>query len=148
MVYKNIILEKKDGIARLTINRPPVNVVNYEAISEINDALEELKKDDASKVLLFRGAGNKAFCAGVEVKDHIGDAMPLMMREFGRIFILLKNLGKPSIAVVNGPDVKAENTVEKPNEVGTKESSLKVTGTSFTYTFEPHSITALVCAVN
>ena len=102
MVYKNIILEKKDGIARLTINRPPVNVVNYEAISEINDALEELKKDDASKVLLFRGAGNKAFCAGVEVKDHIGDAMPLMMREFGRIFILLKNLGKPSIAVVNG----------------------------------------------
>jgi len=44
MVYKNIILEKKDGIARLTINRPPVNVVNYEAISEINAALEDLKK--------------------------------------------------------------------------------------------------------
>lgn len=102
MVYKNIILEKKDGIAKLTINRPPVNVVNYEAISEINAALEELKKDEATKVLLIRGAGNKAFCAGVEVKDHVGDAMSLMMREFGKIFILLKNLGKPSIAVVNG----------------------------------------------
>jgi cyclohexa-1,5-dienecarbonyl-CoA hydratase len=102
MVYKNIILEKKDGITKLTINRPPVNVVNYEAISEINAALEELKKDEATKVLLIRGAGNKAFCAGVEVKDHVGDAMPLMMREFGKIFILLKNLGKPSIAVVNG----------------------------------------------
>jgi len=61
-----------------------------------------LKKDEMTKVLLIRGAGNKAFCAGVEVKDHIGDAMPLMMREFGKIFILLKNLGKPSIAVVNG----------------------------------------------
>jgi enoyl-CoA hydratase/carnithine racemase len=102
MVYKNIILENADGITKLTINRPPVNVVNYEAISEINAALEGLKSDEATKVLLIRGAGNKAFCAGVEVKDHIGDAMPLMMREFGRIFILLKRLGKPSIAVVNG----------------------------------------------
>ena len=102
MVYQNIILEKKDGLAKLTINRPPVNVVNYEAIAEINAALEEVKKDEATKVLLIRGAGVKAFCAGVEVKDHIGDAMPMMMREFGRIFILLKNLGKPSIAVVNG----------------------------------------------
>ena len=102
MEFKNILIEKKDGITRLTINRPPVNVVNYEAIAEINTALEELKTNAATKVLLIRGAGNKAFCAGVEVKDHIGDQMPLMMTEFGRIFPLLKALGKPTIAVVNG----------------------------------------------
>jgi enoyl-CoA hydratase/carnithine racemase len=102
MNYQNILLETKDGITKLTINRPPVNVVNYEAILEINFALRELKNDDATRVLLLRGAGNKAFCAGVEVKDHIGDKMPMMMREFGQIFSLLKNLGKPSIAVVNG----------------------------------------------
>ena len=102
MEYKNIILEKKDGIARLILNRPPVNVINREAIAEINNALEDIKNDEAVKVLLFRGSGNKAFCAGVEVKDHIGDAMPKMMREFGKIFSTLKSLGKPSIAVVNG----------------------------------------------
>ena len=102
MEYKNIILEKKDGIARLTLNRPPVNVINREAIAEINNALEDIKNDDSVKVLLFRGSGNKAFCAGVEVKDHIGEAMPKMMREFGKIFSTLKSLGKPSIAVVNG----------------------------------------------
>ena len=102
MEYKNIILEKKDGIARLTINRPPVNVVNREAIAEINNALEDVKNDDSIKVLLLRGSGNKAFCAGVEVKDHIGEAMPKMMREFGKIFSALRSLGKPSIAVVNG----------------------------------------------
>ena len=102
MEFKNIILEKKDGIAKLMINRPPVNVINYEAILEIVNALEELKTDDATKILLIRGAGNKAFCAGVEVKDHIGEKMPLMMREFGSIFTLLKDLGKPVIAVVNG----------------------------------------------
>ena len=102
MDFKNIILEKNDGIARLTLNRPPVNVVNREAIAEISVALEDIKNDESVKVLLFRGSGNKAFCAGVEVKDHIGDAMPKMMREFGRIASQLRSLGKPSIAVVNG----------------------------------------------
>jgi enoyl-CoA hydratase/carnithine racemase len=102
MEYKNIILEKKDGITLLTLNRPPVNVINYEAILEIVNALEVLKTDEATKVLLIRGAGNKAFCAGVEVKDHVGDNLPKMMTEFGIIFTLLKGLAKPTIAVVNG----------------------------------------------
>ncbi len=102
MEFQNIILEKKEGIAKLTINRPPVNVIDFATLLEINTALEELKKDEETKVLLIRGSGNKAFCAGVEVKDHLGDKMPRMMREFGRLFSLLRSLGKPSIAVVNG----------------------------------------------
>ena len=102
MEFKNIILERNEGIARLTINRPPVNVIDCDTLLEINSALEELTKDDETKVLLVRGSGTRAFCAGVEVKDHIGDKMPVMMREFGRMFVLLRNLGKPSIAVVNG----------------------------------------------
>jgi len=56
--------------------------------------------------------------------------------------------GNVKISVVNGPDVKSENTIEKPNEVGTNKSDLTVSGKSFTYIFEPHSVTALVCAVN
>ena len=102
MAFQNISLEKQGGIARLTINRPPVNVVNYDTLLEINTALEELQKDEQTKVLLIRGSGDRAFCAGVEIKDHIGDMMPKMMREFERVFRLLRSLGKPSIAVVNG----------------------------------------------
>ncbi len=102
MEFQNITLEKQEGIARLTINRPPVNVINQATLVEINSALEELARDEETKVVLIRGSGNRAFCAGVEVKDHLGDMMPRMMREFGRMFILLRNLGKPSIAVVNG----------------------------------------------
>jgi cyclohexa-1,5-dienecarbonyl-CoA hydratase len=102
MEYKNIILEKKNGITRLIVNRPPVNVINFETLSEINMALAELSKDDETKVMLIRGSGSKAFCAGIEVKDHIGDMMPKMMVEFGNMFRLLRGLGKPSIAVVNG----------------------------------------------
>jgi len=102
MEFRNINLEKKDGIAKLTINRPPVNVVNYETLMEINAALEALGKDEETKVLLIRGSGSRAFCAGIEVKDHLGEMMPRMMKEFDRMFRLLRSLGKPSIAVVNG----------------------------------------------
>ncbi len=102
MAYKNIILEKIDGITKLVINRPPVNVMNQETLDELCSALEELAKDDETRVLLIRGQGERAFCAGVEVADHVGEKMPVMMKEFGRIFKLLRNLGKPSIAVVNG----------------------------------------------
>jgi alpha-N-arabinofuranosidase len=52
------------------------------------------------------------------------------------------------VSVINGPDIKAENTQDKPNQVVTRESSVTVSGKSFTYTFEPHSVTALVCVVS
>jgi alpha-N-arabinofuranosidase len=56
--------------------------------------------------------------------------------------------GNVKVAVVNGPDVMAENTAEKPDQIGTKESTIQAAGKSLTFTFEPHSVTALVCAVS
>ena len=102
MEFQNITLENTEGITKLTLNRPPVNVIDFQTLREMNAALERLAEDDETKVLLIRGSGNKAFCAGVEIKDHLGAMMPKMMREFGRLFGLLRSLGKPSIAVVNG----------------------------------------------
>ena len=52
------------------------------------------------------------------------------------------------MSVINGPDIKTENTEEKPNQVAIQETDLKASGKSFTYTFEPHSVTAVVCAVS
>lgn len=49
---------------------------------------------------------------------------------------------------VNGPDIKVENTFDTPNKVGTRENSLTAKGQSLTYVFEPHSVTALVCAIS
>ena len=56
--------------------------------------------------------------------------------------------GSMQVSVVNGPDIKAENTDETPNQVGLREAALKASGKSFTFTFEPHSVTALVCGVS
>jgi alpha-N-arabinofuranosidase len=55
--------------------------------------------------------------------------------------------GDMRVSVINGPDIKAGNTFEQPNQVGLKETFIKVSGKSFTFTFEPHSITALTCGV-
>ena len=55
--------------------------------------------------------------------------------------------GSVQVSAVNGSDIKAKNTEEKPNEVGIQDTTMKVSGKSFTFIFEPHSITALVCAV-
>jgi len=56
--------------------------------------------------------------------------------------------GNVNVSVVNGPDIIAENTEEKPDQVGVKEAARKASGKSFTFTFEPHSMTALVCTIS
>jgi alpha-N-arabinofuranosidase len=56
--------------------------------------------------------------------------------------------GKIKSFVINGPKIKSENTEENPNRVGIKETTVKAGGKSFNYIFEPHSVTALVCAIS
>jgi alpha-N-arabinofuranosidase len=55
--------------------------------------------------------------------------------------------GNVTASVVNGPDVKSENTAENPHQVGLRETVVKADGKAFVYTFEPHSITALMCEI-
>ena len=102
MAYKNITLDKQAGVVRLTIDRPPVNVMDYDTIVEITAVVEETAKDPEAKILVIRGSGARAFCAGVEVKDHIGDMVPKMMNGFEVMVRTLRRLKIPSIAVVNG----------------------------------------------
>ena len=56
--------------------------------------------------------------------------------------------GNIKVSIINGPDIKAANTPEKPDNVGVHEADLKASGKSFTTTFEPHSVTVLVCPVS
>ena len=102
MNFKNILLEKKDGVAKLTINKPPLNILDIDTLEEMNQALTELRTDDEIKVVVITGAGEKAFSAGVAVGDHLGENLPKMVEVFHRLFILLVEVDKPTIAVVNG----------------------------------------------
>jgi len=101
MAPKFIQTELKDGVACLTLNRPPLNVLNIEMMGEINAYLESLKDERSLKLLLIQAMG-KAFSAGVDVGEHMGDMAPKMIETFHRIFRLIDGLRVPSIAAVNG----------------------------------------------
>jgi cyclohexa-1,5-dienecarbonyl-CoA hydratase len=101
MVFKHIQAEFKDGVATLTLNRAPLNVLNIEMMEEINTYFEGLKKEKSLKLLVIQAAG-KAFSAGVDVGEHLGDLVYKMIEVFHKIFRLMDALKVPSIAVVNG----------------------------------------------
>lgn len=99
--FENILFEREGGVASITLNHPPVNILDIPTMREMNVALESLQDDRESKVVLFAATG-KAFCAGVDVKDHTADKVGEMVEVFHRIFRLLWSLDVPTVAAVNG----------------------------------------------
>src|SRR3972149_10286024 len=68
MGYKTIIYQKKNAVARITLNRPEaLNSLNRTMLLEIGEALEDSEKDNAIRVVVITGSG-KAFCTGVDLK--------------------------------------------------------------------------------
>ncbi len=101
MSFQHIRTELADGVGTIRLNRPPVNILNIEMMEEINQALGDFKKEEGLKVLLFRAEG-KAFSAGVDVGEHMGDMVKRMIETFHGMFRLMDELQATSIAVVNG----------------------------------------------
>jgi cyclohexa-1,5-dienecarbonyl-CoA hydratase len=89
------------GVATLTLDRPPLNVMNIETIEQFNDALLELRGRREIKVLLLRGRGT-AFSAGVDIADHTKDKVSRMIQLFHRIFESIRMLDVIAVAAVDG----------------------------------------------
>jgi cyclohexa-1,5-dienecarbonyl-CoA hydratase len=99
--FKHIKLEISNRIARLTLARPPLNILNIEMMKEINSALETVIASwDVNVLGIF--AEGKAFSAGVDVGEHMGDTAREMIEVFHGMFRRLVRLKKPTLAVVNG----------------------------------------------
>jgi len=101
MAFKHIQAELKDGVAYLTLNRAPLNVFNIEMMEEINAYFEGLMKEKSLKLIVIQAMG-KAFSAGVDVGEHLGDLVYKMIEVFHKMFRLMDALKVPSIAIVNG----------------------------------------------
>jgi len=99
MAYEHIIAEFKDGLGAITLNRPPLNVLNIAMMEEINQVLADWQGNPDLKVLLFNAKG-KCFSAGVDVGEHMGDLAPKMIEAFHRIFRLMDKMGAVSVASV------------------------------------------------
>ncbi len=102
MGYENIIYEKNDGIARITINRPPLNILNIKTTREITEAYRDAENTQDISIITLKGAGNKAFAAGVDVKDHLPEVMHDMLNAFEKLMLTMVNGKKPSLAIVDG----------------------------------------------
>jgi len=104
--FKNILLEKAERIATLTINRPKaLNALNKDTLLEIKAAASLVQNDDEVDVLIITGAGDKAFVAGADI-TYMLDIDPMQGREFGKIgqdaFSFVESMEKPVIAAING----------------------------------------------
>ncbi|MBI4320486.1 MAG: enoyl-CoA hydratase/isomerase family protein [Chloroflexi bacterium] len=102
MSFENIIYQKADRVAWITINRPPYNVINLKTIREMNEAVRDAMEDAESKVIVINSAGDKAFSTGVDVKDHAPETMDEMLATFDTLCYRLISGAKPTVAVVKG----------------------------------------------
>ena len=106
MTYENILLEKKNAIAYVAVNRPKVlNALNVATMAELGVAFEEIKSDAAIRVAILTGAGEKAFVAGADIGE-LAKLDAASGKEFARrgqaVFDVIEKLGKPVIACING----------------------------------------------
>jgi enoyl-CoA hydratase len=103
---KNLLLERDGPVATVTINRPAVlNAMSLETLDELHRAIEALGKDDAVRVIVITGAGEKAFVAGADITE-LARQSPTSGREHAirgqQVFDRIEHLGKPVIAALNG----------------------------------------------
>jgi enoyl-CoA hydratase/carnithine racemase len=102
----NVLYEKKDAIAYVTVNRSKMlNALNTPTWTDLRTAFEDARDDAAIRGVILTGAGNKAFIAGADISE-LAQATALdaeRASRFGQeVLDLIENLGKPVIAAVNG----------------------------------------------
>src|SRR6516162_6777547 len=106
MNFENIILEKKNAIAYITVNRPKVlNALNMATMEELRAAFHDIKGDAEIRVVIFAGSGEKAFIAGADIGE-LAQQDPVSGKEYTHrgqsVLDSIENLGKPVIACING----------------------------------------------
>ncbi|GIV95886.1 MAG: 3-hydroxybutyryl-CoA dehydratase [Herpetosiphonaceae bacterium] len=96
-----IQIERQGRAAYLTIDRPPLNVLDIATLNELCDTLAALRSDDALRVLVLTGAG-RCFSAGVDVADHTPERVPAMLDAVTNAIRALFTFPAPTVALVHG----------------------------------------------
>ena len=105
MDHTDILVEKKDGVAWITINRPQVrNAFRTRTVAELTDAFMDVRWDPTVGVVVLTGAGDKAFCSGGDQKErgHGGYATDQRPMDVEALHTAIRHIPKPVIAMVNG----------------------------------------------
>ncbi|WP_428952484.1 enoyl-CoA hydratase/isomerase family protein [Streptomyces sp. cg35] len=109
-----VLYEVSDGLATITLNRPEaMNAMNTEAKVALRDAVQAAAADDAVRAVLLTAAGDRAFCVGQDLKEHVGSlvadreagsgqTMSTVREHYNPIVRALTQMPKPVVAAVNG----------------------------------------------
>ncbi len=100
--YQTIQVDRLGPVCSITLNKPPLNIIDLAMIEELCAALEEVESQPETNVIVFRGSGPKGFSAGVSIQDHKPDRAPYVIPRFNDIFRLLAKTDKVTVAVVHG----------------------------------------------
>ncbi len=105
MAYEVIQLQKENGVATITLNRPPLNPLNSQVFRELSRAADELQADASINAVILTGSGDKAFAAGADVSE-MAQLTPVEVYDFCQASLIafqkIENLGKPVIAAIKG----------------------------------------------
>ena len=104
--FETVIYEKQDGTGYVTLNRPQaLNVYNLKMRDELYQVLGAIKEDPELRVVIFKGAGDRAFCAGADLTEFLTAPSPIIARQVRwerDIWGLFLKIDKPLIAAVHG----------------------------------------------
>jgi 2-(1,2-epoxy-1,2-dihydrophenyl)acetyl-CoA isomerase len=104
--YQTVLTQTNDGITTIVLNRPEVyNAFNEQMKKDLNEALKEAERDPQARCIILRGAGDKAFCSGQDLKEHAGEKRSLkesLEKSYNPMIRRIRTMEKPVIAMING----------------------------------------------
>jgi len=112
-----VVVDRQDAVAVVTIDRQEaLNALNVETLTELRDRLRELAEDDAARIVVLTGAGDRAFVAGADIK-YMAGLGPGEAKEWGGLgheaARLLEEMPKPTIAARSGSRASAVSASRK-----------------------------------
>jgi len=101
--YQSILVDRDERVGIVTLNRPKeLNALNFQLVSELANALEELDRDEEIRCMVITGAGEKAFAAGADIKEMAGKSPIDMVLGGFQAWERIRRIQKPLIAAVGG----------------------------------------------
>jgi enoyl-CoA hydratase/carnithine racemase len=105
MTYETLIVERADGYAVVTLNRPPANTISGQLVAELEEAVEILAAEDAVRAIILTGSGDRIFCGGADLSGAFAggpDDLDAFLRRGQALLRRIERLPKPVIAAIQG----------------------------------------------